>query len=53
MNLIIIILRIIAIFIWLLAGGLVLIENKITRLQYGLVWGTLIFELVWNLIFGG
>lgn len=53
MNLIIIILQIVAIIIWLLAGGLVLTENKITRLQYGIVWGTLIFELVWNLFFGG
>lgn len=43
------VIRIIALILWILAGILVLVNGKIGRLEYGIVWATLIVELIANL----
>lgn len=43
------ILKIITIILWIIAGIILLVKGKITRFEYGLVWITLVFNLIANL----
>ena len=43
------ILKIIAIIVWIIAGIISLVKGKITKFEFGLVWITLVFNLIVNL----